>query len=232
MWHLTLNMSTPLMQTNVGNIVCKFRRNPAICPREEAIFVTSQKCPYHVTFDLDLDLEHTLDAGRAGNNCVQVWWRSSTLTLSTLWMQSRLGTIVCKFGGDPAICPREEAIFVTSQKCPYHVTFDLDLDLEHTPDVGPSGDHRVQAWWRSSHLSGRRSDLRKMFTERQTDGRTEGRRIIHSFILFLCVCVCCVVFSFVFIHLLPSFYSCVCAFYLFIVHLFSCRSCKFASVLF
>jgi len=28
-----------------------------------AIFVTAQKCPYHVTFDIDLDLEHILDAG-------------------------------------------------------------------------------------------------------------------------------------------------------------------------
>jgi len=36
--------------------------------------------------------------------------------------------------------------FVTSQKCPYHVTFDLDLDLEHTLDAGPCGDHRVQVW--------------------------------------------------------------------------------------
>jgi len=44
-------------------------------------FVTSQKCPYHVTFDL-------------------------TLTLSTHWMQAHLGTIVCKFGGDPAICAK------------------------------------------------------------------------------------------------------------------------------
>jgi len=29
---------------------------------QEAIFVPVQKYPYHVTFDLDLDLEHTLDA--------------------------------------------------------------------------------------------------------------------------------------------------------------------------
>jgi len=29
---------------------------------EEAIFVPVQKCPYHVTFDLNLDLEHTMDA--------------------------------------------------------------------------------------------------------------------------------------------------------------------------
>jgi len=44
------------------------------------------------------------------------------------------GFIVCKFGGDPVICLREEAIFVTAQK--YHVTFDLDLDLEHNMDAG------------------------------------------------------------------------------------------------
>ena len=61
-------------------------------------------------------------------------------------MQAHLGTIVCKFGRDPAICLQEEAIFVTSKKCPYHVTFDLDLDLEHTLDAGSSGDHRVQVW--------------------------------------------------------------------------------------
>jgi len=34
-----------------------------------------------------------------------------TLTLSTPWMQAYLETIVCKFGGDPAICLGEEAIF-------------------------------------------------------------------------------------------------------------------------
>ena len=44
-------------------------------------------------------------------------------------MQARLGTIVCKFGRDPAICLQEEAIFVKLQKCPYHVTFDLTLTL-------------------------------------------------------------------------------------------------------
>ena len=78
-------------------------------------------------------------------------------------MQAHMGTIVCKFGRDPAICAREEAIFVISQKCPYHVTF--DLDLEQILDAGRSGDHRVQVWWRPSHLSGRRRDLRKMFTD-------------------------------------------------------------------
>jgi len=48
-------------------------------------------------------------------------------------MQAYLETIVCKFGGDPAICLREEAIFVPAQKSSYHVTF--DLDLEHTLDA-------------------------------------------------------------------------------------------------
>jgi len=51
-------------------------------------------------------------------------------------MQAGLGTIVCKFGGDPAICLREEATFVKSPKCPYHVTFDLDLDLDVLGTLG------------------------------------------------------------------------------------------------
>jgi len=37
---------------------------------------------------------------------------SLTLTLSTSWMQARLGTIVCKFGGDTVMFVVEEAIFV------------------------------------------------------------------------------------------------------------------------
>ena len=67
------------MYAYLVTIVCKFGRDQAICPQEEAIFVPAQNCPYHVTFDL-------------------------TLTLSTLWMQAYLMTTVCKFGGDPAIC--------------------------------------------------------------------------------------------------------------------------------
>ena len=57
-----------------------------------------------------------------------------------------LGTIVCKFGGDRVMFVVEEAIFVISEKCPYHVTFDLDLDLEHILDAGSSDDYRVQVW--------------------------------------------------------------------------------------
>jgi len=104
-----------------------------------------------MTFDLYLDLERTLERA---------------------WIQAYLGTIVCKCGGDPVICLLEEAIFVKSQKCPYHVTFDLNLDLEHIVDAGRAGNHRVLVWSRSSHLSGRRSDLRKMFTD--------GRRTRHD----------------------------------------------------
>ena len=94
-------------------------------------FVTSQKCPYHMTFDLDL--EHIVDVGSSADHRVQVWSRSSYL-----------------------LARRSD--FVKLQKCPYHVTF--DLDLEHTLDAGPSGDHRVQVWWRSNHVCGRRSDFR------------------------------------------------------------------------
>ena len=32
-----------------------------------------RKCAYHVTFDLDLDLVHTLDAGLPGDHFVKVW---------------------------------------------------------------------------------------------------------------------------------------------------------------
>jgi len=53
------------MQADLQTIVCKFGRNRAISLREKAILGRALKCPYHVTFDLDLDLdlEHTLDAG-------------------------------------------------------------------------------------------------------------------------------------------------------------------------
>jgi len=57
---------------------------------EEAIFVKWEKCPYHVTFDLDLDLE----------------------SLSTSWMQAHVETMLCKFGGDPVMFVVEVAIFV------------------------------------------------------------------------------------------------------------------------
>jgi len=70
-----------------------------------------------------------------------------------------------EFGQNAAICLGEEAFFVKFQMFWNHVTCDLDLDLEPTLDAGPSGDHGVQVWSPSSHLSGRRSDLCKMFTD-------------------------------------------------------------------
>jgi len=68
----------------------------------------------------------------------------------------------------------EEAIFVKSQKCPYHVTFDVYLNLEHTMDACSPGDHRVQVWSQSSHLCRSRSDLRKKFTDGQMDRQTDN----------------------------------------------------------
>jgi len=58
-------------------------------------------------------------------------------------MQAYLQTIVRKFGRNRAICVRENAILGPAQKCPYHVTFDLELDLEHTLDAHPLADHPV-----------------------------------------------------------------------------------------
>jgi len=75
------------MQAYLVTIVCKFCRDRAISLGEEAIFVPAQKCPYHVTFDLDLDLEQC-----------------------TPWMHADQESIVCKFGGDPTISVGEEAI--------------------------------------------------------------------------------------------------------------------------
>jgi len=96
-------------------------------------------------------------------------------------MQARVGTMLCKFAGDPVMFVVEEEIFVKSEKCPYHVTF--GLDLEHTLDVGPRVDHRAQVWWRSSHVCGRSSDLRvKVYrrTDRQTTDASRLHKLIHG----------------------------------------------------
>jgi len=61
-------------------------------------------------------------------------------------MQADLETIVCKIGRNRAVWLREKAILGGAHKCPYHVTFDLDLDLEHTLDARPRADHPVQVW--------------------------------------------------------------------------------------
>jgi len=60
------------------------------------------------------------------------------------------------------------------RECAYHVTFDVDLDLEHSLNAGLRGDHRVQVWWRSGHFRARRSDLRKSL---QRDRRTDDGRL-------------------------------------------------------
>ena len=40
------------------------------------------------------------------------------------------------------------------------MTFDIDLDLEHTLDAGSPVDRRVQVWSQSSHLPAKKSDFR------------------------------------------------------------------------
>jgi len=58
------------MRADLETIACKFGRNPAICLREKAIFVIGTKAL--VSRDLDLDLEHNLDARPPGDHHVQV----------------------------------------------------------------------------------------------------------------------------------------------------------------
>ena len=77
----------------VRDIITKFSGNHAIVERSDIFNQTvndgvahsknPRKCSYHVTL---------------------------TLTLSTPWMQAYLESILWKFGSDPAICLREEAI--------------------------------------------------------------------------------------------------------------------------
>jgi len=58
------------------------------------------------------------------SKCAGITWPfTSTLNLSTRWM----GTIVCKFGGDPAIYLREEAICAKSSQT------DRRTDRRRTP---------------------------------------------------------------------------------------------------
>jgi len=56
--------------------------------------------------------------------------------------------------------PVRRSNFCLSTKVPYHMTFDLDLDLKHTLDAGSAVDHRGQVWSQSIYLPARRSDFR------------------------------------------------------------------------
>jgi len=96
----------------------------------------------------------------------------------------------------------QQAIFVPVQKCPYHVTFDLDLD--NTLDAGLPGDNRVQVWSRSGHLPARRSDARVHYVHyvhRDEQITILGRSNSElGYIKLLCaalssVRICCLVYS-------------------------------------
>jgi len=85
---------------------------------------------------------HTLAWKKKRFLCNHISHVPMTLTLSCMrTVRSLQETIVCTFGCNRAICLRE-AIFVPAQKCPYHVTF--DLDLQHILDASSPGDHRVK----------------------------------------------------------------------------------------
>jgi len=89
--------------------------------------------------------------------------------------KGRKGYEKTEFDQDATISVEEEAIFVESYKSRAR-----DLDLEHTLDARSAGNHRVQVWSQSSHLSRSRSDLRKKFTDGQTDRRRTPRDCISS----------------------------------------------------
>jgi len=91
-------------------------------------------------------------------------------------MHAYLETIVCKFGSDRAILLRE-VIFVPARKCPYHVTF--DLDLEHTLETIVckfGGDLAI--FLREAAICAKVYRL----TDRRTDGRRTPRHCISLFL--------------------------------------------------
>jgi len=92
------------MQTRVGTMVCKFDGDPLLFVVEEAIFVKSEKCPYHVIFDLDL--EHILDGG--------LCWGPSCASFGgdPVMFVVEVAIFCASFGGDPVMFVVEVAIFV------------------------------------------------------------------------------------------------------------------------
>jgi len=90
----------------------EFNRDAATSMEEEAIFVHSYKSRAR-----NLDLEHILDVRSPGDHLVQVWSQSNDL-------------------------PARRSDFRDITKVSYHVTFDLDLNLEHILDT--------HSPWRSS----------------------------------------------------------------------------------
>ena len=70
--------------------------------------------------------------------------------------------------------PGRRSYFREITECPYHVTFDPDLDLEHILDAGPSGDHGV---WCAIFLVEEAICAKRL----QTDGRQTPRDCIGSF---------------------------------------------------
>jgi len=82
---------------------------------------------------------------------------------------------------EPLACEKKRFSF---QHKSAHVTWPLTLTLTvSTPWMQAyleSGDHHVQVWSRSSHLTARRSHLRTKLTDGQTDWRRTPRHCISS----------------------------------------------------
>jgi len=95
---------------------------------------------------------------------------------SSTFLQAQLGTTVCNCGGDPVICPREEAIFLKSQKCPHHVTF--NLDFEHSLDAGQSGTIKWKFGGNPAVCLGEEAICANVY--RQMDGQTDRQHTPHD----------------------------------------------------
>jgi len=99
-----------------------------------------------------------------------MWALTLSLNLRTSWMQTNVATSPCKYDGNLALLSGRRIDFCEITKVP------ILRDLwprhwpwaQHTVDADLAGNHRVRVWWRSSHLPGKRSDLRKCL---QMDGR-------------------------------------------------------------
>ena len=114
------------------------------------------------------------DGRRTPCHCISSFleWANNNEFVNTLACSSALGPASLSFSRLPDFGYTRKDIGRE-----YHVTF--DLDLEHILDARWPAVHLVKAWWRSGHLSARRSNLRKSL---QTDGRWTPCHCISSFL--------------------------------------------------
>jgi len=90
-------------------------------------------CWAHCQHAQNRDALHDLPASQSDSTS---WKLTLTLTLSTPWMQAYLGTIVCKFGGDPVICLWEGANY-TADRHATDTTYQTRLTTSQTHSTQP-----------------------------------------------------------------------------------------------